>query len=413
MLSFWIICGLLIAVALIIILPSLFTKEIPKDLDRNKINKAVYDKKLLELENDLNNDLIEREQYLIARADLERSLLDDIEDNKNLAYKSANKTLPIIVLIALPVAAVLTYLQLDNGLESLDPEFQKKMAEQQTNPGMGQMGSIEQAIAELEEKIKQNPDNLENLAMLGRSYVVTERFNEAVNIYAKANELSNGANPNILISFGEAKGFAAGNKFDKSSMALFSKALQIDPDNERGLWYAGLAAYQLQDYKLSVKHFEKLVQQVPEDQVDVKNALVKYLNDAKQKAGIAITQVEKPSEKSSASITVNVSLADNVAEKIVNSDTLFIYARAMNGPKMPLALVKMTAGDLPTTVTLDDSVSMVPSMTLSSMEQVEVIARISKSGQAIMQSGDIFGSIQPVETKQSKTVDVEISELAP
>ena len=80
---------------------------------------------------------------------------------------------------------------------------------------------------------------------------------------------------------------------------------------------------------------------------------------------------------------------------------------------MPLALVKKTAGDLPTTVTLDDSVSMMPSMTLSSMEQVEVIARISKSGQAIMQSGDIFGSIQPVSTNKSETVDVTISELAP
>ncbi len=413
MLSFWIICGLLVVVALVIVLPSLFANEAPKDLDRNKINKAVYDKKLLELENDLNNDLIEQEQYLIAKADLERSLLDDIEGNKKLAYKSANKTLPVIVLIVLPVAAVLTYTQLDNGLESLDPEFQKKMAEQRANPSMGQMGSIEQAITELEEKIKQNPDNLENLTMLGRSYVVTKRFKEAVNIYAKANELSNGANPNILVSLGEAKGFAADNKFDESSMILFSKALKIDPKNERGLWYAGLAAYQLQDYKLSVKHFEKLVQQVPEDQIDVKNALVKYLNDAKQKAGVEVTQVEKSTEKGPASITVNVSLANNLAENIVNSDTLFIYARSMNGPKMPLALVKMTAGDLPATVTLDDSVSMMPSMTLSSMEQVEVIARISKSGQAIMQSGDIFGSIQPVETNKSKTVDVEISELAP
>ncbi len=413
MLSFWVICGLLTIVALIITLPSLFAKDAPKDLDRNKINKAVYEKKLSELDNDLNNDLIEHEQYLIAKADLERSLLDDIEENKNLSYRSASKILPVLVLVALPVAAVVIYMQLNNGLESLDPEFQKKMAEQQANSSMGQMGSIEQAITQLEEKIKKDSNNLESLQMLGRSYVVTERFNEAVTIYARANELSNGANPNILISFGEAKGLAAGNKFDASSMTLFTKALQIDPSNERGLWYAGLAAYQLQEYKLSVEYFEKLIQQVPEEQIDVKNALVKYLNDAKQKAGIEVTQLEKSKANTSASITVNVSLAENLAEKIVNSDTLFIYARAVSGPKMPLALVKLTAGDLPTTVTLDDSVSMMPSMTLSSMKQVEVIARISKSGQAIMQSGDIFGSIQPVETDQSKTVDVEISELAP
>ena len=111
-------------------------------------------------------------------------------------------------------------------------------------------------------------------------------------------------------------------------------------------------------------------------------------------------------------LSFNVTLAEGFKDKMVGSDTLFVYARAQNGPKMPLALVKMTARDLPATVTLDDSVSMLPNMTLSSMQQVEVIARISKSGQAIMQSGDMYGSIQPVSTNKSATVDVIISELA-
>ena len=200
-------------------------------------------------------------------------------------------------------------------------------------------------------------------------------------------------------------------------MSLFSKALQIQPNNERGLWYAGMAAYQLQDYKQSVEYWEKLIQQVPDDQAEVRTALGKYLDDAKQKAGIEIAEATESSSESSdnnkAKVVVNVSLSDELLKNTVNSDTLFIYARAMNGPKMPLALVKMTAGDLPTTVTLDDSVSMMPSMTLSSMDQVEIIARISKSGQAVMQTGDKFGSVQSVSTNQSETVDVVISELVP
>ena len=164
-------------------------------------------------------------------------------------------------------------------------------------------------------------------------------------------------------------------------------------------------------------YWEKLIQQVPDDQGEVKSALGKYLDDAKQKAGIEVVQAtessSKPSVDDKARVIVNVSLSDELLKKTVNSDTLFIYARALNGPKMPLALVKMTAGDLPTTVTLDDSVSMMPSMTLSSTDQVEIIARISKSGQAVMQTGDIFGSVQPVRTNQSETVDVVISELVP
>ncbi|MGH1537934.1 MAG: tetratricopeptide repeat protein, partial [Gammaproteobacteria bacterium] len=337
-------------------------------------------------------------------------------------YKRSSKLLPIIVFLALPIIAVFSYLQLNNGLVSLSPEFAEQLAAQQSGQSAGNMPAIEDAIIKLEAKLKQKPDDLDGWKMLGRSYLVSKRFDNAVDAYAKANELSNGADPDVLISYGEAKGIAAGNNFDESTMQLFSKALKIAPNNERGLWYAGIAAYQLKNYKDSVEYLEKLLSKVPDEQVDVRNALAKYLNDAKQKAGMEVVVDEQVSGESAAtaqtenkqsSITVNVSLSDSLHKSFVNSDTLFIYARAMNGPKMPLALVKMTAGDLPATVTLDDSVSMMPSMTLSSMEQVEVIARISKSGQAAMQSGDIFGSVKSVKTSQSETVDVVISELAP
>ena len=131
MLNFWIICTLLIIVALIIILPSLLAKQAPADLDRKKINRAVYEKKLIELEGDLNNDLIDKEQYNIAKSDLERSLIDDLEDYKQVVLNKSNKILPIIILLALPAIAVFSYLKLNNGLISLDPEFERKMALQQ------------------------------------------------------------------------------------------------------------------------------------------------------------------------------------------------------------------------------------------------------------------------------------------
>ena len=244
---FWIICALLIIIALIIIMPALLSKEAEKDLDSKKINRAVYEKKLIELENDRNNDLIDQEQYLIAKTDLERSLLDDLDNQEELVVKTNNKLLPIILAIALPVVSVFTYLKLENGLQSLDPEFENTLAAQQS----AQPASIEDAISQLEQKVEKDPDNLEDWNMLGRSYLVTKRFDDAVNAYSKANEITNGADPNILVSYGEAKVFAAGNKFDENSMSLFTKALQIQPNNERGLWYAGMAAYQLQDYKTS------------------------------------------------------------------------------------------------------------------------------------------------------------------
>ncbi len=417
MISFWLICALLLIVALVIILPSLFAREPQADIDRKKINRAVFEKKLTELERDLEQDLIDQEQFQVAKTDLQRTLIDDLEDQKQPIVSKGNRILPIAIIFILPIVAVLVYLKINSGLQSLSPEFEQQLKAQQQN----KMSSVEDAIASLEKKLQRDPDNLDGWLMLARSYLILENFDAAVKAYAKANELTNGSNPNVLVSYGEAQGFAAGQKFNESSSELFKKALQIDPKHERALWYAGFAAFQLQDYKNSVNYWERLLQLVPADQEDVKSALLVYLNDAKQKAGIEISsapQAGQPIESqqevdSTASITVNVSLAEELKGKVLKSDTLFVYARAINGPKMPLALVKMTAGDVPTTVTLDDSVSMMPAMTLSSMDQVEVIARISKSGQAIMQSGDIFGSIHPVTTHQSETVDVLISEIAP
>lgn len=418
MISFWIICALLIIVALIIILPSLLAKEPQADLDRQNINLAVFEKKLKELEHDRERDLIDEEQCEIAKADLQRTLIDDLADQKELILKKSSKILPLIVLFAVPVTAVLLYINVDNGLDSLAEDFEVNMQAQQP----GQMSSVEEVISSLEQKIKQDPDNLDSWLLLGRSYLISESFDKSVSAYAKANQITKGANPNVLVDFGEAQVLATNQKFDEHSKSLFTKALQIDPRHERGLWYAGLAALQFEEYKSAVDYWETLMQQIPSDQEQAKSALQVYLNVAKQKAGTEITNEPSKSTGDKAedlvaheysSITVTVTLSDAVQNKIVNSDTLFIYARALDGPKMPLALVRMTAGDLPATVTLDDSVSMMANMTLSSMEQVEVIARISKSGQAIMQSGDVFGSIQPVSTNQSEAVEVVISELAP
>jgi len=434
MLSFWIICALFLVVALIIILPALLAKGLHADVDRKKINRAVYEKKLTELELDKGNDLIDDEQFEIAKADLQHGLLDDLEDDTSTGeaqqIKNRNRLIPVLIILLLPVATVLIYLGLDNGLRSLSPEFEKQLqAEQSQAAGQGanDVRSVEKAIETLKQKLQQDPNNLDDWLFLGKSLLVSEKFTEAVTAFAKANEVSKGANPDVLVSYGEAQGFANGQKFDQDSLNLFTKALQIDPKHERGLWYAGFASYQLEDFKNSAEYWQRLLNTVPAEQEEVKSALLVYLNDAKQKAGIEIANKggneganedadqtpEVTSENADSSIVVNASLSDELKNKVDNSDTLFIYARAINGPKMPLALVKMTAGDLPTTVTLDDSVSMIPSMTLSSMRQVEVVARISKSGQAITQPGDIFGSVQPITTNSLETVDVVITELAP
>ena len=416
MLAFWVIGAFLIVVALIIVLPSLMAKNQQADNGRYTMNRAIFERKLKELDEDLQRDLIDREQFDAVQSDLKRTLIDDLEDFRQPALKKGGKTMAVIVLLSVPVISVFMYLKVNNGLASLSDDFQVELSSQE------RMLTVEQAIRDLEQKLRDVPDDLAGWSMLGRSYLALGNFGKAVDAYEKAYILTGGTDPDVLVGYAEAQALAAGQRFDEDTMAFFVQAVQIDPHHERGLWYAGFAAYQLHDYQHSVKYWERLLQQVPDDQQEVRSTLQIYLDEARQKAKLDVAnagreagEVASSSEKTGAAafIDVQVSLSATLQENVTDSDTLFVYARALEGPPMPLALVRMNAANLPVRVTLDDTVAMIPGMTLSGMEQVEIVARISKSGQATMQAGDLYGSVQPVKTRGSNQVDIVISEVAP
>ena len=416
MLAFWVISAILIVVALVMVLPALAAKDPRADHSRQAMNRAVFDRKLKELDEDLRRDLIGKKQFEAARADLKRTLIDDLGDYQPPALKKNGKTMAVAVLLMVPVISVFMYLKTDNGLASLSDDFQAGVLDQD------RMLTVEQAIQRLELKLRENPDDLAGWSMLGRSYLALANFSRAVEAYERAYVLSRGADADILVDYAEAQALAAGQQFDEGTLTFFVRALQIDPHHERALWYAGFAAYLLQDYPSSVEYWQRLMHQVPDDQPEVRSTLQVYLDDARQKvqpgiatatqeAGKVVSSDQKPD--AAASIDVQVSLSAALRENVAGTDTLFIYARALQGPPMPLALVRMNAAALPVRITLDDSVAMIPEMTLSSMKEVEVIARISKSGQARMQAGDLYGSVQPVKTSGSHPVDIVISEVAP
>ena len=416
MLTFWLICLFLVVVALVLVLPSLMAASQPVDDERQAMNRAIFDRKLKELDQDLQRDLIDREQFEIARSDLRRTLIHDLEDHETPALKKSGKSMAVIVLLAVPMLSVFTYLKINNGLASLSDDFQAELS------GQGRMLTVEQAIMNLERRLREVPDDMAGWSMLGRSYLAQGNFAKAVEAYERAYGLTGGADPDVLVGYAEAQALAAGQRFDEGTMAYFVRAVQIDPHHERGLWYAGFAAYQLHDYLSAAKYWGRLLEQVPDDQQDVRTTLQTYLDEARQKAKLDIadasqdmgeTRASGDNTAAAASIDVQVSLSAALQENITNSDILFVYARALEGPPMPLALVRMNAGKFPVRVTLDDTDAMISGMTLSGMKEVEIVARISKSGQARMQAGDLYGSVRPVETSGAGQIHVVISEVAP
>ena len=179
---------------------------------------------------------------------------------------------------------------------------------------------------------------------------------------------------------------------------MLEQALAINPKHERALWYAGYAAYSEDDYQTAVTYWQRLLSLVPADRNDVRDSLEKFVNDAREKAGIEPIAAELTALNRV--IHVQVTVAQEKLKNYQAKDTVFIYARAKNGPKMPLSLVRVALSALPIQVQLTEATSMLPNMNLSSFDQVEVLALISPSGQAISQVGDLISAPASVDFNQ-------------
>jgi cytochrome c-type biogenesis protein CcmH len=404
MITFWlVVIGLILLGLAFVLLPLLSAKNNTTYVSREEINKAIYLGKVEDLEADLERNLLDKEEYDHALADLQQTLLQDasIEEAKQLRSGS-NKLITLLVTLALPVIALLTYQQVSTG------SFTNDVSQRQA--ASSQVQSIENSIASLEEKLKDKPESVEGWTMLGQSYFVIQRYDQAKQAYIKALNLVNQADPEILVLTAEASAFSNNEVFGEYEKSLLAKALSINPNHQRGLWYSGYAAFTTSDYSNAVKHWQKLLTLVPADRPEVKASLMQFLNSAREKSGLSPLvedkQVAQQETQDQRKIEVSVQLNESVNQNADSGDTLFIYARALQGPKVPLSLARLTVANLPAKVTLSKEMAMMPSMDIDTFEKVEVIARISKSGQAITQKGDLISKPVVVDFSQSNTATV-------
>ncbi len=406
MITFWLIVIILILLGLaFVLLPLLSSKNKNASVSREEINKAIYIGKVEDLQADLERNLLDKEEYEHALADLQQTLLQDADTQEVKPFRSgSNMMITFLITLTLPVAALLIYQQISTG------SFTNDVSQQQATSS--QVQSIESSIATLEQRLKEKPDNREGWTMLGQSYFVIQKYDQAKAAYLKALDLASQGDPELLVLTAEASAFSNNEQFGQYEKSLLTKALSINPRHERGLWYSGYADYTTSDFSKAVGHWETLLKLVPEDRPEVKSSLVQFLNSAREKAGMTpleeSTQVAQEETDDQRKIQVSVQLNENVNMHASSGDTLFIYARAAEGPKMPLSLARLTVANLPTKVTLTKKMAMMPSMDIDTFEKVEVIARISKSGQAITQKGDLISQPVIVDFSQSNKASVSL-----
>ncbi len=448
MIIFWILAGGLLALALAFILAPLLKSAPPDDaLRQDALNLEVFRQRLKELDADLAAGSLDQERYAAARHDLERELLYDVDpEQASPALRRSSSAAGRWLLggslaIVLPLSAVLLYLQLGEP-DSID-RVQTAASGQGASDADAETASLETLIERLETRLEDDPDNLEGWLMLGRTYFATDQMQKGLKAIERAYELAPDQ-ADIKLAYAEALAASSPTKSLEGRPAeLIRAVLEQEPEHRIARWLAGMISFQQEQFQSAAVTWRKILEELDPQGEEAAN-LRQMVAEAETRAGIpapvsdaglaapespepvapespqpvAPDTAQAPAEpaptvagESGASLSVQVSLDAGIAEQAAPEDTVFVFARAASGPPMPLAVQRIQVRDLPKTLTLDDGMAMTPAMRLSSFSEVVVGARVSKSGEATPQPGDLFGETDPIPLTGSAETSVLIDRV--
>ena len=375
MIGFWIVGAALAAIALAAVVRPLVSRRASGGVSRSDANLAVYRDQLRELEADLAAGTLAQADYDSSRRELESRLLNDVPVEENQKRK-AGRVAAIVAGIAIPLCAAAIYFAVGSPTAIVSPPEH-----------------MEAMVARLAAHLRENPDDASGWKLLGRSHAALGRFAEAVDAYARAAQrLPRDAQ--LLADFADALAMARGQSLRGEPEKLVLPSLEIDPDNLKALALAGTAAFDRRDFGAAAAYWQRMLPLVGADSEDAR-VVKENVAEALKLAG------------NTRSLRGRIEVSRKLADRMQPDDMLFVFARAEKGPPMPLAAMKLRARDLPLEFSLDDSMAMAPEMALSNYPRIVVTARVSRSGQAAPQPGDLQGSSRAV-ANDAQTVRVTI-----
>jgi len=393
MTDFWIAASALLLVALaFLLLPILRGRRAQAEEDRTALNVALYEERLAELTAQHAAGTLSDAQLEAGRADAARELLEDTENSDSPKIAKLGRSVPLIAAVLVPLVGYGLYMHWG---ASDKVQMARQFSEQPRTVG--------EMTAHLEQAVKEQPDSAEAWYFLGRTYMNQERPADAAKAFARVVELA-GRQPELLGQWAQAQYFAGDRQWSQQLQALTDEALQADPQELTSLGLLGIAAYEEGRYKDAVRFWEQLVAALPENDPS-REAIRGGIERARQQVdggsgNAEAGQAPAAASTQAAALQIQVQLDPKVAETVSPEDSVFVFARAVNGPPVPLAAKRLTVGDLPATVTLSDADAMVPSLKISSVEQVTVMARVSRTGDAT--KGEWMGQSEALKTRGDK-----------
>lgn len=418
MLWFFLIVSLMVIAAItVLVLPMLRPRGVSED-QRHRQNVAIARERLARLQTQIDDGEIQEAQAAQERNEIELGLLDDIEAETAApaGQERRGSWAGILVAICIPFLAGFLYLVL--GQPESFVRNQATGSAATSRPENHSDIDVSVVVSRLENELKQNPDNPAGWYLLASSYMTLKRFDDAARAYGKLRELV-GDDPDLLVRQADALAMASDGVLAGEPESLLRTALGLAPDHPVALWLVGIAAHRRGDVRGALGYWQRaepLFADNPESQAELRAQIAQAKSQLAE--GVVMGPVEKPPAEDRAAavgggIQVHVSLDDGLISEVSGNETLFVLARATDGPPMPLAVVRKRADALPLVVTLDDSMAMMPNMKLSNYQKVTVVAKLSRSGNAKTQSGDLIGEAAPVAPGGTNPVKVVISRKAP
>jgi len=411
--------------------------------DRQRQNVLIFKERLAELEAEYAQGKHKEETFVQLKSELEAGLLIDAEQTENTkGSESAKKQqkgssasvatlgfknltiigLSAVLIIALSYGSYFKLGAYDDVSQASAMRFDDQEIKQAK--ASAEQGDMTALLEQLYQKLQQSPENIEGWRLLARSAMNTEYYDLAVESYTHIIRIFDATDESTASVYGllaQAHYYQNQGQFNSAVQSALDQAFKENPNEVNSLGLMAINAFANENYSVAIEFWQRILVAVPDHPSKIS------IEAGIQRAQIALgetpmnikqpisqtTDVAKNTERNDAvaRIQVEVNITPEVLAQVNANDTVFIFAKAAagTGPAMPLAARKLKVSDLPITIELNDQSAMGPMAKLSQVTRANVVARISKSGQPIAQTGDYEGRHDGVDVLANESVRIQIT----
>lgn len=387
---------------------------------RDETNIELYKEHKAEIEKDFIDGGIDEENHRYLLAELDNSLLQDIESaeqSSNVTTSSKNFSIlwPLSLSVFILAFSAALYVKQGTlvGLMSAPSGHSNQQAQMSDEQqAQAQQEQVLAYIKQLQQHLDKTPDDAEAWYNLGQTLVSAGEFDMAIAAFKQVIRIE-GEQADLLGAIAQASYYKNNQQIDEQVQSLIDKALALDINDPSTNILLGMHNFITQEYEKSISYWQRVID--AKRQGVNTEALKEAVSEAKSRLGMKgeqAQQIEQP-KVAGPSINVSVSLAEHVIQQLAQGGdkVVFVYAIPTNGQRMPLAAVKLMASDLPKVITLNNESAMSQASNLSSVSAVNIYAIVSQQGGAGIKPGDFKAEIQNIPVDTNETINLVVDSL--